>query len=133
MNDDETAIHAGIVRWAAAVHSGDLATVVADRADDIVMLDVPPPHEGVRGIDAYRAAWPGFFSWQAAGGSFEIVEAHVTAGADVAFAWILLRCDTPEGRTVRPEKRLRVTLGLRKSGDRWTVHHEHHSFPLDAG
>ena len=43
-----------IERWAAAVHAGELDTVLAHHADDIVMFDVPPPHQGVRGIDAYR-------------------------------------------------------------------------------
>jgi uncharacterized protein (TIGR02246 family) len=128
---DTDAIRALVERWADAVHRGDLDEVTADHATDIVMFDVPPPHDGVRGLDAYRAAWPGFFAWQASGGSFEIVELDVTAGADVAFAWVLLRCDTPAGRAQRPEKRLRVTLGLRKDGGRWTVHHEHHSFPLE--
>jgi hypothetical protein len=28
------------------------------------MFDVPPPHESVRGIDAYRETWPQFFEWQ---------------------------------------------------------------------
>jgi hypothetical protein len=46
-----------IERWARAVHAGDLDTVLADHADDIVMFDVPPPYEGVRGIDAYRETW----------------------------------------------------------------------------
>ena len=47
-------IRALIERWATAVHAGDLDAVLADHADDIVMFDVPPPHDGVRGIDAYR-------------------------------------------------------------------------------
>jgi uncharacterized protein (TIGR02246 family) len=125
-------IRALVERWATAVHAGDLEAVAKDHAADIVMFDVPPPHDGIRGIDAYRDAWPGFFAWQAAGGSFEVVELDVTAGSDVAFAWVLLRCDSPEGRARRPEKRLRVTLGLRKDRGRWSVHHEHHSFPLET-
>ena len=63
---------------------------------DIVMFDVPPPNDGIRGLDAYRAAWPPFFSWQASGARFEIVSLDVTAGEDVAFAYALLRCNTDE-------------------------------------
>jgi ketosteroid isomerase-like protein len=37
----------------------------------------------------------------------------------------------PEELAERPERRLRLTLGLRKQGGRWVVAHEHHSFPLD--
>ena len=52
----------------------------------------------------------------------------MTAGEDVAFAWALLRCNTPQGLAERPDQRLRLTVGLRREGDRWLVSHEHHSF-----
>jgi ketosteroid isomerase-like protein len=92
------------------------------------MFDVPPPERGVRGIDAYRQTWPGFFEWQASGAVFEIESLDVTVGVDVAFAFALLRCGTPEQFEDKPEQRLRLTIGLRKIGGRWTVTHEHHSF-----
>jgi uncharacterized protein (TIGR02246 family) len=130
MADDATQIRRLIELWADAVHAGDLDTVVADHADDIVMFDVPPPDEGVRGMQAYRDVWPPFFEWQLQGASFEIVELDVTAGDNVAFAWALLRCGTPEELEADPELRLRLTIGLRKEAGRWTVTHEHHSFPL---
>ena len=125
---DEQQIRTLIERWAAAVHQGDLATVLADHDPDILMFDVPPPEQGVRGIDAYRETWPGFFAWQASGAVFEIESLDVTAGADVAFASALLRCGTPEQFEREPEQRLRLTGGLRRAGGRWTVTHEHHSF-----
>lgn len=130
MADEENRIRQLIERWAAAVHEGDLDTVLADHSEEIVMFDVPPPNDGVRGMDAYRETWPPFFEWQAGGAVFEIVDLDVTAGADVAFAHALLRCDTPEGLARTPDNRLRLTLGLRKQGGRWVVTHEHHSFPL---
>ena len=125
----EQEIRVLIERWAEAVHGGDLDGVLADHSADIVMFDVPPPHDGVRGIDAYRETWPPFFEWQAHGASFEIESLEVTAGEEVAFAFALLRCDTPEGLAEEPAKRLRLTLGLRKEQGRWVVAHEHHSFP----
>jgi ketosteroid isomerase-like protein len=106
-----------------------METVLADHADDIVMFDVPPPYEGVRGIDAYRETWPPFFEWQARGASFEIESLDVAVGDEVAYAYALLRCGTTEELAERPENRLRVTLGLRKQQGRWVVAHEHHSFP----
>jgi ketosteroid isomerase-like protein len=117
-----------IERWATAVHDGDMAAVLADHAAGIVMFDVPPPEQGVRGIDAYRETWPGFFEWQASGAVFEIESLDVTAGADVGFAFALLRCGTPADLERHPEQRLRLTIGLRKASGRWTVTHEHHSF-----
>ncbi|MEV1085232.1 SgcJ/EcaC family oxidoreductase [Streptomyces sp. NPDC050211] len=131
MSDDEARIRTLITNWAEAVHRGDLDGVLADHAQDIVMYDVPPPHEGIHGIDAYRASWPPFFAWQAQGASFDIESLDITAGADVAYAHALLRCGTPEELTERPTLRLRLTLGLRKEDGRWLVAHEHHSFPHD--
>jgi uncharacterized protein (TIGR02246 family) len=132
-HNDEQQIRTLITDWAAAVHRGEMDGVLADHADDIVMFDVPPPQDGVRGIAAYRDTWPGFFQWQADGASFEIVSLDVTAGPDVAYAFALLRCGTQQELTVQPEQRLRLTLGLRKQDGRWTVAHEHHSFPDTTG
>ncbi|WP_155056371.1 YybH family protein [Streptomyces blattellae] len=131
MPDDEARIRTLITNWAEAVHRGDLDGVLADHALDIVMYDVPPPHEGIHGLDAYRASWPPFFTWQAQGASFDIESLDITAGTDVAYAYALLRCGTPEELTERPTLRLRLTLGLRKEDGRWLVAHEHHSFPHD--
>jgi uncharacterized protein (TIGR02246 family) len=129
---DEQPIRRLIERWATAVHAGDMATVLADHAADIVMFDVPPPEGGLRGIDAYRDSWPGFFEWQASGATFQITELDVTAGADVAYAFALLRCGTAEELAGQPDRRLRLTIGLRREDGRWVIAHEHHSF-TDAG
>jgi uncharacterized protein (TIGR02246 family) len=130
MPSNDQQIRALIERWAEAVHAGDLNAVLADHADDIVMFDVPPPDDGVRGIEAYRETWPPFFEWQARGASFEIVSLEIAAGEDVAYAHALLRCGMPEELAENPQRRLRLTLGLRREDGRWVVAHEHHSFPL---
>jgi uncharacterized protein (TIGR02246 family) len=129
MADDEEQIRTLIERWADAVHSGDMTGVLANHSDGIVMFDVPPPYDGVHGIDAYRETWPPFFEWQARGASFEIVSLDVTAGEDVAYAHALLRCGTQKELAANPENRLRLTLGLRNEHGQWLVAHEHHSFP----
>ncbi|GAA2796415.1 YybH family protein [Crossiella cryophila] len=125
---DEQQIHDLIHRWATAVHAADLEAVLADHAPGIVMFDVPPPEQGLRGLDAYRDSWPGFFQWQSTGALFEIESLEVTAGPEVAFAFALLRCGTPADFARVPDRRLRLTLGLTKTGGRWSVTHEHHSF-----
>jgi uncharacterized protein (TIGR02246 family) len=130
--NDEQAIRALITRWATAVHEGDLAATLSDHASDIVMFDVPPPEDGIRGIKAYREVWPPFFEFQKSGASFEIVELQVSAGGSVAYAFALLRCGTPKELAEHPDKRLRLTLGLRKSNGKWSIAHEHHSFTLDS-
>jgi ketosteroid isomerase-like protein len=127
MNDDEGTIRDLVWRWAEAVHAGDLATVLAQHDPAIVMYDVPPPEDGVRGLDAYRETWPGFFEWQR-GASFDLQSLDIVAGTDVAFAFGLLRCGTPEELEAMPERRLRLTIGLHKVDGEWVVLHEHHSF-----
>jgi uncharacterized protein (TIGR02246 family) len=130
VSDDEGEIRRMIERWVAAVHAGDLATVLDRHADDIVMFDVPPPDDGVRGLAAYRETWPPFFEWQRSGAVFELVSLEVTAGVDVAYAVALLRCGEPEELRADPARRLRITFGLRRAANGWVVAHEHHSFPL---
>ena len=129
VTDNETQIRTLIEGWAHAVHEGDLDGVLAGHSEDIVMFDVPLPVNGVRGIAEYRETWPPFFEWQRQGAVFEIVQLEVTAGDDVAFAYALLRCGMPEQIDQDPDNRLRLTLGLRRHDDGWTVTHEHHSFP----
>jgi uncharacterized protein (TIGR02246 family) len=130
MSDDEAEVRTLITEWAKAVHAGDMDRVLVDHSDDIVMFDVPPPAAGIRGIAAYREAWPAFFKWQARGASFDILTLDVTASDDVAFAHALLRCGTEEELRQDPENHLRLTVGLRKQNGRWVVTHEHHSFPI---
>lgn len=125
---DEQQIRSLIQTWAIAAHDGDLDTVLSDHAPEIVMFDVPPPYDGVRGIKAYRDSWLPFFGWQASGAVFDLQSLDVIAGTDVAFAYGLLRCGTPSDFARDPQQRLRLTIGLRKVDGRWMVTHEHHSF-----
>jgi ketosteroid isomerase-like protein len=126
----ESDIRALVTGWVDAVRAQDLDGLVAHHADDIVMFDVRSPHQGVRGIAEYRDCWGPFFEWQRTEHAvFELVELNVEAGADVAFAYALLRCGTPADLEANPDNRLRITIGVRRIGDQWTVMHEHHSFP----
>jgi ketosteroid isomerase-like protein len=127
---DEEAIRGLITRWIEAIQAKDIDGVLADHDPDIVQFDVPPPYDGVRGIDAYRDTWPEFFEWIGRGARLELVELNVVAGADAGFAYGLFRCGTAEDFAANPDIRLRMTVGLRKSGDRWVVVHEHHSYPM---
>jgi len=68
---DEAAITTLIHGWVKAIHDGDLDAVLADHSPDIVMFDVPPPDNGVRGLAAYRESWPPFFEWLRSGALFE--------------------------------------------------------------
>ena len=128
--NDEQAIRDLFTGWVEAIRTQDLQGVLVDHDPDIVMFDVPPPYNGVRGIEEYRNSWPPFFEWLRQGAQFKLLELDVTAGADVGFAHALLRCGTQAEFDANPDNRLRITVGLRKNDGRWVVVHEHHSFPL---
>ncbi len=132
MSRSEEEIRELIERWAAAVHRCDMAGVLADHVGDIVMFDVPPPEGGVRGIAAYESTWPPFFDFQRSGASFEIVSLEIVAGADVAYAFALLRCGSVEELRAHSDRRLRLTIGLKHQAGRWLVAHEHHSFTIEG-
>lgn len=130
---DEQQIRDLITRWVTAIQHEDIQAVLADHSADIVMFDVPPPYDGVRGLDAYRDSWPQFFEYLASGAVFEMESLQVTAGSEVAFAFGLLRCGKPEDFERDPQQRLRLTIGLRRLDNRWVVTHEHHSFTDTTG
>jgi ketosteroid isomerase-like protein len=72
-------------------------------------------------------------AWAIAAHDGDLESLVVTAGTEVAFAYALLRCGTATDLARDPGQRLRLTLGLRKTGGRWIVTHEHHSFPDTTG
>ncbi|MCV7056020.1 YybH family protein [Mycolicibacterium gilvum] len=130
MSDDQRQIRDTVERWVEAIRARDLDGVLAAHTDDLVMFDVPPPYDGIRGMDAYRDSWPPFFDFLAGGAQFELVELDVVAGETAGFAYALLRCGRPEDFEAEPDVRLRITMGLRKVDGRWLITHEHHSFPI---
>ena len=126
---DETAIRYVIDRWIDAIRARDIDGVLAAHTHDIVLYDVPPPQEGVYGIDAYRQTWPEFFEWIAGGAVLELLKLDVIAGDTVAYAHGLFRAGMPEDIAAHPENRLRSTFGMRKVDGAWVIAHEHHSMP----
>ena len=127
--DDDAAIRDVIESWAAAVRRRDFAGVLQNHSPDIVMFDVPPPFQS-RGIEAYKQTWDLFFSWSSDPVTFDITEISITAGRDVAFVVATMRCTGPGAKGEPEGLDFRLTVGLRKIGDRWTITHEHHSVPV---
>jgi uncharacterized protein (TIGR02246 family) len=125
---DEQAVRKVVEDWVSAVRNRDLAAVLCNHSSDIVMFDVPPPFQS-RGIDAYKKTWDQFFGWAHDPAIFEVNDMKITAGSDVAFVSAAMRCagSEPGGESVAYD--FRLTIGLRKMGDQWTISHEHHSVP----
>jgi ketosteroid isomerase-like protein len=126
--NDEAHIRTLIERWAQAVRAQNRAAICADHDNDMLMFDVPPPLQS-RGLQAYMATWETFFSSVAKPVEFTLSDLQITCGAEVAFATALGHCVNLDA-TGKPEPlEFRLTIALRKIGDRWTVMHEHHSLP----
>lgn len=121
---DETEIRAALESWARAVRNVDMAGILANHTEDVVIFDVPVPLQS-RGIEEYRRTWELFFEYSTGGSeAFNIVELEVTAGADVAFAHGILGIG---------ECRLRLSVGLRREAGQWRIAHEHHSYAQEIG
>lgn len=91
------------------------------------MFDVPEPMQSV-GLSACRQTWELFFRYNPPGPTaFVIDDLRIAAGDDVAFASGLLRI----GGSAAPVCRL--TLGLQRLHERWSIVHEHHTAPHPLG
>jgi uncharacterized protein (TIGR02246 family) len=127
-SQDEADIRSLIARWARAVREEDRAAIGRDHDPDILMFDVPPPLAS-RGLDAYMATSETFFSRAEKPVAFDFYDIAVTCGADVAFATAIGKCVDVDPNGKREPLEFRLTMGLRKIGERWRVTHEHHSLP----
>ena len=122
----EAQIRTLIEAWADAVRRHDYAGVLAHHDRDIIMFDVPPPLQS-RGLDAYRKTWDLFFGYHQPSYAFDIEDIAITAGDDVAFAVVVMRCGPPQDTFP-----FRLTIGLRKIDGDWRIMHEHHSVPSEV-
>jgi uncharacterized protein (TIGR02246 family) len=129
-NIEENRIRALLETWADAVRRHDIPAILAHHEPDIVMFDLPPPLQ-CKGIEAYEKTWELMFRCHKPGAAFDIEELAVTAGHDVAFAAIIMRCgpDSSPNPADKDGFLFRLTVGLRKIDGDWRVAHEHHSIP----
>ena len=129
-NTEETRIKALLEIWADAVRRHDVPAILAHHEPDMVMFDVPPPLQ-CKGIEAYERTWDLFFRYHKPGATFDIQELAVTAGQDVAFAVVIMRCGPNSSRNPADKEGFlfRLTVGLRKVDGDWRIAHEHHSVP----
>jgi len=127
---DESAIRDLVENWAKAVRTRNFDGILANHSPDMLMFDVPPPVQS-KGIEPYKRTWDLFFSWSQDSGVYDITEMNITAGNDVEFVTALMRCAGTEANGNKTELEFRLTIGLRKIADQWTVMHEHHSIPAN--
>ena len=131
MPEDEDRIRALIERWAAGgALPATWMAVLADHADDIVMFDVPPPDDGVRGHRRLPRDLAAVLRVAGAAAPLRdrVAGRHRRRRRRLRARPVAVR--HTEELAADPDNRLRLTVGLRKQDGRWVVAHEHHSFPL---
>jgi uncharacterized protein (TIGR02246 family) len=124
---NEEQIRQIIENWAAAVKRRDISSILAHHSEDLIMFDVPPPFQSV-GIDAYRKTWDTFFKYTKPG-VFDFHELKIVADDHVAFCMATMKCEDSTGGTGFEPLNFRLTIGLKKKDNQWTIVHEHHSIP----
>ncbi len=111
-------IRAVIDSWTKAVRDCNMDGILASHTTDILMYDVVPPFQS-KGLVEYKKTWDLFFQYSTGGqGSFNLTDIKIRASDTVAFTHATLNIF---------KLKVRLTLGLIKSGDRWLIAHEHHS------
>lgn len=128
--DDEAEIRALVDSWLSAVKAKDVAGIVAHYAPDIVAFDAIAQLR-FEGVDAYREHWAACFTMCPGAMTFELRDLTVTAADGVAFCHCLNRCGGTDDSGVEKAAWMRATIGLRRTGGRWLITHEHWSAPFD--
>jgi ketosteroid isomerase-like protein len=119
---NEEQVQRVVERWAQAVEKGDRRAILAHHAKDLLMFDFP---DVVEGIEEYDRTWDFFFANPRGPIVYKPSQMSVVASDDVAFVTCQMHCD---GTSAGPLD-FRLTIGLRKEHDSWTIVHEHHSVP----
>ncbi len=125
--DNEKQIRQLVEEWALAVRNKDIDKILAHHSSDIVMFDVPPPFQST-GIDEYRKTWDLFFTFTKPG-IFEIETLNIFADERIAFCFATMNCSDKSDTGDYIDLPFRLTIGLKKINNQWTIIHEHHSIP----
>lgn len=125
----EHEVREAMARWSAALEAKDLDALIAEYADDAVVIDIRPG-AFVVGRDAIRAMWGGSLPQFPKAFRSEYRDVRIVAGGgDVAVAF-------GEHRIVAPDQPagdgmwLRFTIAYRKVEGRWLSVHDHVSIPF---
>ena len=125
----EAEIRRIIEAHAAAVWRGDVESMLADIADDVVVFDVVDPLRRI-GLATARAratewvaSYDGTITWDNRDIAIVVDEA-------VGFASMLSRVTGTLKTGDRVDMWFRKTLGLQKRGERWLITHDHGSVPF---
>src|SRR6185312_4865673 len=124
ITENEKQVRQLVENWAKAVRDKNIDGILAHHSQDIVMYDVPEPFQSI-GIEAYRKTWDLFFKFTRPD-VFDIQELHVFADEHIAFCYATMKCADKSNSADYVDLYFRLTIGLRKINNQWTIIHEHH-------
>ena len=127
---DEAHIRDRLQRWSRALHTKDLDALMALYAADTVTFDLMPPHQ-VEGADRYRKNFEKWFAAMSGPIDYEVHDARITMGDDVAFCHCLGHVQGTRTSGEKADYWVRVTVGFQKRNGEWLMVHDHVSMPLD--
>ncbi|WP_026869279.1 YybH family protein [Inquilinus limosus] len=126
-HDSEAPIRALIEERAAALRRKDAKGVVACQAADYVLYSLAPPlrtiDSGAEGLEAWFATWQGPIG-------YEVHNLDITADGGIAFCHGFARMSGTKTDGEAVDLWFRLTLGLRRTAEGWTIVHEHESVPF---
>lgn len=129
-HDSEAEIRALIEERAAALRRKDAKGFVARQSADYALYSLysmgsplAADQASVEDVDGWFAGWDGPIG-------YEVRVLDIAADGDVAFCHGLARLTGTKTDGERADVWFRITLGLRRAADGWTIVHEHESVPF---
>jgi ketosteroid isomerase-like protein len=128
MTTADAEVRAVLEEWAAATRQSRTDEILKHHSTNLVIFDVLPPMK-YESADSYRRSWEEWEPDTRGEAVFNLENLTITAGNDLAFAHIFIRCGGtfPDGRTF--QDLVRATFCLKKVDGSWMVEHQHVSKP----
>lgn len=131
---DHTAIRALIERCAQGFRDSDIDAIMACHTEDVACFDAHSQYDA-RGAAAMRAFLAACFPHMQGPTTFEVHDLTVDAGGDsgggAGFAHYLVHSSCHDTEGGEHAGWMRVTLGLRRTGEGWKACHCHVSAPFN--
>lgn len=127
---EEALIRKSIDDLAEAISAKDVDALMAHYAQDVVTFDLRPPQQ-IKGADAYRKNFEAWFGSVQGRIDYRIHHLGIARTGDLAFCHSLSHVRSTRTSGEKADYWVRVTSGLRKTGGRWLIAHEHISMPID--
>ena len=127
---NEAAVRARLEQWLEASRAMNLDAIRACYVPDMVSYDCHSAFQ-FRGIDAYSKHLEMCFSHMAGPTVIETHELSITAGDDIAFCHMTMRCGATSKSGSEHWSWLRSTVCLRKIDGQWLIAHDHCSAPFE--